>query len=85
MINNAKSLKLKEWYMGTYPEDEFGEELDEKATFYDLFEALDRYEDVYDKFKIDNSFIRERLFEKLAEIMDCDYDYIYDQWLQCKN
>ena len=29
-----------------------------------------------------DSLVRERIFEKLAEIIGTDYDYIYDQWVK---
>ena len=32
-------------------------------------------------FDID-TIVRERIFIKLAEIMNVDYDYIYEQWLK---
>lgn len=76
-------IKIKNWYIEEYPEDELGQEIDSNVTFEDLFEALDTYKDVYEVlggYEID-SLIRERCFRKLSEIMDVSYDYIYDQWL----
>ena len=78
----AKSTYLKDWYKKAYPDDEIGEQLKENLSFYDLFKALDNYEDVYEFAGIEDSIIRERLFEKLSKIMRCDYDVIYYQWLQ---
>lgn len=75
------NTKIKDWYTTTYPTDELGQKLTENKTFYDLFEALDFHQDIYEMFGIDDSLIRERLFEKLAKLMDCDYEYIYNQWL----
>lgn len=75
------NTKIKDWYVATYPTDELGQKLTENKTFYDLFEALDFHQDVYKLFGVDDSLIRERLFEKLAELMECDYEYIYNQWL----
>lgn len=73
--------KIKEWYVKEYPNDEVGATLDEEATFQDLFNALDNYEDVYDVLGGESdSIVRERCFSKLAEIMEVDYTYIYDQW-----
>ena len=76
----AKATNIRKWYMETYPTDELGECLNPNATFYGLFETLDNRKDVYDYIGEGDSVIRERLFEKLAEIMECDYDYIYEQW-----
>lgn len=76
----AKETVIKDWYKETYPTDDLGDELVDGFTFYDLFQTLDARKDVY-KYLADDSLVRERVFEKLAEIMDVDYDYIYDQWL----
>ena len=82
IYNEALNTFIKDWYIKTYPNDELGEELNSRATFYDLFEALDNYQDVYNLFGIGDNIIRERIFEKLAEIMECPYEEIYNQWLR---
>lgn len=77
-------MNIKEWYIKTFPNDELGCEINEDATFEDLFYVLDRKRDVYE-FLGDNidSIIRERVFNKLAEIMGVDYNEVYEQWLLC--
>ena len=77
----AKETNIKAWYTAEYPTDECGQDIDPTATFYGLFETLDRHEDVYSYFGVGDSLVRERLFAKLAKIMEVDYDYIYMQWL----
>lgn len=77
-----ENTKIREWYMATYPTDDVGEEINADITFYDLFKALDTYKDVYDTLGVTDSLIRERAFEKLAEIMDVGYNYIYNQWVR---
>ena len=74
-------LNIKKWYIETYPTDICGYELKDHVTFEDMFEALDAYKDVYETIGISDSLVRERLFEKLSQIMSVDYDYIYEQWL----
>lgn len=76
---------LREYYLNTFPNDELGLDIDPSATFEGLFETLDNYRDVYDYIGAYDSLIRERLFSKLAEIIDMDYDYIYDKWAQSFN
>lgn len=76
--------KIKEWYLKEYPNDQLGNEINEKITFLDVFETLDSYGDVYELIGIGDSVIRERTFLKLAEIMQVEYNYIYEQWLLCK-
>ena len=74
---------IRDWYIKEYPADEIGAEIDENATFRDLFYALDCYKDVYEIIGVEDSIIRERVFARLAYIMDVDYKYIYEQWLLC--
>ena len=80
-ISEAKNTYINDWYTKKYPTDEMGQELKDNLSFYDLFEALDSHEEIYEKFGINDTLVRERLFEKLSKIMKCDYDEIYDQWL----
>ena len=81
IYNEALNTFLKDWYLKTYPTDELGEELNSRATFNDLFEALENYQDVYNLFGVSDSIVRERLFAKLSEIMECSYEEIFNQWL----
>ena len=79
--------RIKEWYLKEYSSDSLGNQLLDGTTFYDLFYALDRKKDIYTTLfgneELGDSLIRERVFEKLAEIMGVDYNYIYEQWLLC--
>lgn len=77
----TETTKLRDYYCSVYPSDELGVEIDETATFYDLFDALDRYRDVYDVIGVGDSVIRERLFDALSKLMDVSYKEVYDQWL----
>ncbi len=81
-MNITEKTKIKEWYVKEYPTDELGVELNNEITFYDLFVVLDTYKSVYEALNVWDSIIRERVFGKLAEIMNVDYDYIYKQWLK---
>ena len=85
MINEYS--KIKEWYLKEYSSDSLGNQWLDGTTFYDLFYALDRKKDIYTTLfgneELGDSLIRERVFEKLAEIMGVDYNYIYEQWLLC--
>lgn len=72
---------IKPWYLEAYPTDDLGEDLNEEATFKDLIVALKNGIDIYDVLGVSDSIIRERFFEKLAEIEQVTYDAIYNQWL----
>lgn len=72
---------LREYYLNTFPDDELGTEIYPDATFEGLFETLGNYKDVYDYTGVYDSIVRERLFQRLSEIIGVPYDYIYQQWL----
>jgi len=74
-------MTIRKFYVKAYPTDELGDGINPKATFDGLFRVLDNYGDVYEYLCVYDSIIRERVFEKLAEIMGVDYNEIYDQWL----
>lgn len=69
--------------MKEFPTDELGDEINPNLTFNDLFEAMDNYKSVYETTAVHDSIVRERIFVKLAVIMEVDYNYVYDQWLLC--
>ena len=74
--------KIKEWYVKMYPTDELGPALNEEVTFTDLFETVaTNGAGVYDTMGAGDSIIRERLFEKLSELLGKPYAYVYDLWL----
>ena len=74
-------MNIRDYYVRNFPSDELGIEINSKATFEGLFRVLDNYGDVYHYIGVADSLIRERCFEKLAEIMGVDYNEIYNQWL----
>ena len=74
-------MKIKEFYLESFPDDELRQDINPEATFEGLFETLGRYRDVYEYIGVRDSLVRERCFSKLAGIMQCDYSVIYDQWL----
>jgi hypothetical protein len=72
-------MNIKKWYLDTY-KDELGLEINDSCNFNDM----DYYEirNIYD-YLGDNvdSIIRERVFEKLASLLNMTYEEIYDIWL----
>ena len=73
-------MKIKEFYLETYPSDVVGVEINPNATFGNLWAAI-RGGCVYEYIGVFDSVIRERVFEKLSELSGHDYDYIYQEWL----
>ncbi len=77
----GKSDKVGEWYRSSYPEDSLGEEIDDTVTFEEIYDALKKGKDVYDKLGVGDSIIRERVFEGISKAFSVDYDEVYDAWL----
>ena len=74
-------MKIKEFYLKNYPTDELGIELNENSNFTGLLNELFTSNDIYGYIGVGDSIIRERLFTKLSEILNCSYDYVYNLWL----
>ena len=72
---------IKKWYLKTYPTDDLGQEIKETITFNDVLNALQNQKDIYSLIDVHDSLIRERIFEKLAEIEKKSYNEIYSLWL----
>ena len=75
------NINVKNWYTSNFPLDEMGLELNSDLTFRHLLTTLRSGEDFYEAIGVGDSLIRERLFSKLSSIMDVDYKFIYDLWL----
>lgn len=76
IANATPETIVKEWYHKSYKTDPEWMSL-EDFTFMDVFELLDNY---YEP-NFGDSIIRERIFSQLADIMEVDYSYVYDQWM----
>jgi hypothetical protein len=74
-------MNIKEFYLNTYPTDELGVEINEKATFVGLVTELFGGSDIYEYIGVGDSIIRERLFEELAKQLNKPYDFVYNLWL----
>jgi hypothetical protein len=72
---------IKLYYKKNYPDDELGNEIRD-ITFLELFKNLDRGINIYETINVNDSIVRERLFQGLADLFDSDYNYIYHKWLK---
>jgi len=72
--------RIKNWYKIRYSDDELGNSINKEVTFEHLFYALDCHADIYKFLGVGDSLIRERVFNKLAQLMGCDPKYVFDQW-----
>ena len=74
--------RLREWYKWAYPTDDWGfDGMNKAATFQDAFECLQVGFAFYTFLGVEDSLVRERVFDALATLMGCDYEHIYYQWL----
>ena len=74
-------MNVREFYVKNYPSDDLGIGINPEATFDGLVQTLNNCHDVYEYLYVYDSIIRERLFEKLSLILNCEYMLIYNQWL----
>ena len=73
---------VKEWYLNSFDVDNLGSEISENVTFGDVMRCLEEHNDFYDCIGVGDSVIRERVFEKLAEILNVEPLTVYYQWLK---
>lgn len=71
---------IRDWYTAAFPTDELGAKI-KGVTFSDLAESMNRGEDIYETLGVDDSILRERVFDRIATILEVDYDAIYYKWL----
>lgn len=72
---------VRDWYMSHYPTDDLGERIKPDTTFGDALEAVAFGSAFYEAIGVDDSLVRERVFQKLSDIYDVDYKDIYESWL----
>lgn len=72
---------IKEYYTTNFPTDELGLEINPQATFMDLYTVLTISGEVYEYLGVGDSLIRERCFERVAEIAGVTYDTIFSKWV----
>ena len=71
---------VKEWYTKEFESDELGEEINPTITFKEIYDNMLDI-DFYELIDVGDSIIRERIFEKMSNLMNIDYDDIYHRWL----
>ena len=82
VLRDIRYMKnIREYYMENYPTDDLGVEINPEATFTGLYTVLRISGEVYEYIGVGDSLIRERCFERLAEIAGVSYDEIYSKWV----
>lgn len=77
--------EVRMWHVEAYPTDELGSTIRGGITFSDVVSSLNHNADIYDTLAVHDSVVRERVFGKLSQIMNVDYDIIYNKWLNEAN
>lgn len=74
---------IRAWYQEAFPKDDLGREIDGEASFEGLAEVLNgpNGDDFYEYVGVGDSVVRERCFERLAEMRGIEYEDVYDAWL----
>lgn len=73
---------VRDWYTHAYPTDYLGNELSAAATFGTVRDGLKSGQGIYEIIGVEDSLVRERVFGKLAKILDVPYKAVYDKWLE---
>ena len=71
-------MNIKNYYLKAFPSDDLGEEINANATFNGLLENITK---PYSYIGVDDSIVRERVFDKLATLKGVPYSDIYNAWL----
>ena len=74
-------MLIKEFYLNEYPTDELGLELNEKANFDGMLNTILYGKDVYEYIGVNDSLVRERLFQYAAFRLKKPYTYVYNLWV----
>lgn len=74
-------LTVRNWYMGAYPTDELGSNINPTVTFKEVVRTLMLKRDIYDCLGVQDSLVRERIFMFLAEELNMPYEFFYNLWL----
>ena len=64
---------IREWYAVVFPSDELASEIQD-ISFYDLVDRMNHGEDVYEILGVNDSIVRERVFDQTAQILRVDYN-----------
>ena len=83
LINDLNN-SIKKWYSAEYKDDVLGVKISPNTTFLDVYVSLNKGtgKNIYKL--LANSQIRERVFLKLSELVNVDYNYLYNKWLNLK-
>lgn len=76
-------LRVKPKFKERFPEEGsfFIDQIPEDLTFRKVLDGLNNEENIYDIIGVDDSVVREEIFILLSDLLDVEYDEIYQLWL----
>lgn len=78
----ALDLRVKPKFKERFPEEgSFIDQIPEDLTFRKVMDALNNEEDIYDVIGVNDSVVREEIFILISDLLDVEYDEIYQLWL----
>jgi hypothetical protein len=80
-FKTTKQSTIQSWYLNTFLDDAEGVSLKRNITFEQAYSCLKSKDDFYEFIGVADTIIRERIFEKIAELYEIDYSVVYNQWL----
>lgn len=74
---------IKEFYAKNYPADGMVNDMNDNISFQEILNELIKGNgyNIYEIIGVSDSLIRERVFLGLSEVMNLEYEYIYELWL----
>lgn len=78
---DLQQFNAREYYMKRKPNDKLGECIDPKLTLFDIWDGMLRGKDFYYLIGVCDSFVRENMFNMLAQRIGVCYHVIYSLWL----
>jgi len=82
MASVNKNSKVGEWYRKAYPQDDLGDQIDDKVTFQQVIDCIeDDPGAFYSLIGVGDSVVRERIFTAVAGLIHKPYDAVYRRWL----
>ena len=79
--NKGMDEELRDWYKKEYKDDDIEDELPSDTFAVVLAGFFNNPEEFEENYCANDSIVRERIFQKLADLCNVDYDDFYDFWL----
>ena len=72
---------IKDWYVKNYPSDPIGKEI-KHVGFRETYQGMKQGKDFYKTIGVQDSVVRERVFNQMAKENKKSYNDIYNTWMK---